>query len=109
MTHLTLGENFNHPIRFCHDNLPRCASGLTHLTFGKYSEFNQPIRLCRDNLPSGLTYLSFGSDKFSAFNQPIDNLPQGLNHLKLGGIFNQSFDNLPSGLAHLDLGWKFNQ
>ena len=47
VTHLTLGDQFNHPV----DQLP---SSLTHLTFGE--GFNHPV----DQLPSSLTHLTLG-------------------------------------------------
>jgi hypothetical protein len=55
-----------------------------------------------------LTHLTFDED----FNQPVNNLPQGLTpleesrrswltHLTFGRNFNQEVDNLPQSLTHL--------
>ena len=59
--------------------------------------FDQPL----DNLPTGLEHLAI----YSKFNQRLDNLPSTLKYLYLlGHNFNQSLDFLPIGLFHLQLG-----
>jgi hypothetical protein len=40
------------------------------------------------------------------FNQPINNLPQNLTHLRLNN-FDRPIDNLPKNLTHLSLGYNF--
>ena len=43
------------------------------------------------------------------FNQPINNLPNGIEYLELRGEFNQSLDNLPNTLKYLYINtFKFN-
>jgi len=88
LTHLKLGDHFDHPV----DNLPL---SITHLTFGERSPFNHPI----NNLPQTLTHLHFGM----RFNQSITHLPHSLVSLRLGCGFNQPIDfpTLPPSLAHL--------
>ncbi len=58
-----------------------------------------------DNLPQNLISLYLGGD----FNVKINNLPQNLKVLWLGSSFNQEVDLLPSNLKYLDLGNLFNQ
>jgi len=96
LTHLTLGDHYNQPIR---DIIP---NNLTHLTFGR--QFNQPIK---DALPDTLTHLKF----CGSFDQPIkDPLPSNLTHLIFGHFFNQIIeDQLPANLTYLVLGGRFNQ
>ncbi len=71
---------------------------LKELKFGYV--FNQPI----DNLPNGLIILYLSDN----FNFPIDNLPIGLKDLTLGNKFNHPIDNLPESLDSLILGYEFN-
>lgn len=56
-----------------------------------------------DNLPQNLQLLCMnGSSK-------IDNLPEGLIELRIGGEFKNSIDNLPSNLRFLQIGGNFSQ
>jgi len=81
------------------------------LIFGKKTEngifhssnntFNQPI----DNLPDGLETLILSN----LFNQRIDHLPRNLKNLILGNSFNQRIDRLPEGLENIKLGKSFNR
>jgi len=99
LTHLTFGDEFNHPI-----GVGVLPASLTHLTFG--DEFNHPID--EGVLPASLTHLTFGEK----FNQPIGVgvLPPSLTHLTFGKKFNQKIerDVLPPSLTHLTFGERFN-
>lgn len=74
---------------------------ITKLCFGHY--FNQPL----DDLHDGVTKLSFGQ----LFNQPLNKLPPNVTHIKfyMYGDFNRPIDNLPIGLKHLTLPVSFKQ
>ena len=80
----------------------RILSLEKRIQFGKM--FNQPI----DNLPNSITHIKFVWD--SAFNQPLDNLPMSLKSLVFNGKskFNYPLDNLPEFLEHLETGSSFN-
>lgn len=92
ITHLKIGEEFNHNI----DSLP---PSLKILSIG--DSFNQPI----NSLPPSLTSLTLG-DKF---NHPVDNLPLSLIYLSLGMAFSQPVNNLPRHLSSLELKGKCSQ
>lgn len=64
--------------------------------------FNQPV----DNLPVGLEDLKFGV--ICEFNFTIDNLPNSIKRLGLNNRFNKPIDNLPDSLVELRLGDCFN-
>jgi len=49
-----------------------------------------------DNLPEGLESLKLNY----GFNQPINNLPKSLKNLECGVSFNQPIDNLPENLLY---------
>ena len=94
ITHLTFGDysKFNHPV----SNLP---SSITHLTFG--INFNQPV----DSIPSSITHLTIGSE----FNQPVNALPSSIQYLTFDKYseFNQSLDNLPKFIELIELPFKY--
>lgn len=97
LTHLYLGENFNHSV----DNLPKSLKYLEFWGSNGFSRFHQPI----NNLPDGLTHL-----KLSVFwNGSIDRFPNSITHLVLGQNFNHSVDKLPNKLTHLTFNYYFNQ
>jgi hypothetical protein len=59
-----------------------------------------------DNLPEGLESLKLNY----GFNKPINNLPKSLKNLECGKLFNQPIDNLPENLESLAfLNGDFNQ
>ena len=59
-----------------------------------------------DNLPEGLESLKLNY----GFNKPINNLPKSLKNLECGELFNQPIDNLPENLESLAfLNGDFNQ
>jgi len=60
------------------------------LTFIKDSKFNQPI----NNLPSGLQSLAFDYIYLSSFNQPINKLPKGLQYLVLPKNYDKPTDHV---------------
>jgi len=74
---------------------------LQSLIFQNYSYFNQPI----DNLPDGLEYLELGH----SFNQSVDKLPPNLKILKFGYCFNQDVDKLPQSLKEIHFGFSFEK
>ena len=63
--------------------------------------FNSPL----DELPAGLEYLKMSSPCRIDFKQSIDNLPPGLKTLILENfnLSTQSLNNLPHGLEYLNL------
>lgn len=83
LTHLSLPDDFNDPIKYF-------PHSLTNLKFGW--KFDQPIEA--STLPPNITTLFFGGQ----FNQNVDHLPQGLKHLSVGYFFNQRYDIFPSSL-----------
>jgi hypothetical protein len=58
-----------------------------------------------DNLPNGLETLVIRSD----FNHPVDNLPASLKSLTLSDEFNQTLTKLPKSLSFLKLGFGFGE
>jgi len=58
-----------------------------------------------DNLPEGLESIKLNY----GFNKPINNLPKSLKNLECGELFNQPIDNLPEGLESLKLNYGFNK
>jgi hypothetical protein len=113
ITHLTLGGEFNQPIK---NYIPPL---VTHLTFG--DKFNKPIDLYHETLtnvifghdfnqefylPRTVKYLKFGHN----FNQPISEFIPDVTYLELGHDFNQAINHcIPSSVTHLILGAMFNQ
>jgi len=79
------------------DNLPSYIEELyfdnNEIEFSCYSQFNNPI----DNLPNGIKKITFGK----SFNQPIDHLPETIEYLCFEGDFNQPIDKLPSGVKEI--------
>ena len=69
------------------------------LKFG--AEFNEPI----DNLPEGVEEIHFAY--LSEYSHPLNNLPQSLKYLRLGVSYNQPLDFLPSGLETLIISYHF--
>jgi len=61
--------------------MPRLCNFLTSIVFG--NSFNQELE--KNFLPSLLKRVNFNNE----FNQPLQNLPQGLTHITFGDKFNQ--------------------
>lgn len=77
-------------------------SNLKYLHFLQNPIFNQPL----DNLPYGIEELNIESTfGIAKFDQPVNNLPNTLKLLNLGNGFNQPVDNLPESLEQLGFGW----
>lgn len=75
-------------------------SCIKRIIFPINSDFNQPL----DNLPSGLEELEL----YDKFNHPLDNLPHGLLRLVINSDFNYPLENLPSTLKYLEIRGEFN-
>lgn len=92
---------YDHEIYYKHyPSLKQLPSTLKTLIL--QSEYNEPL----DYLPNGLEHLFLGD----MFNQEIDNkLPDSLLTLDLGGSFNRNVDHLPPHLTGLRLTGDFNQ
>jgi hypothetical protein len=88
---LRFGHAFNQRFQY------RFPCSLTVLQLGW--NFNKPI-----SLPPLLKYLYFQHN----FNQPLDPLPQTLEHLQFGDRFNQRL-TLPDGLQHLRVGKDYRR
>jgi hypothetical protein len=69
----------------------------------KIRQYPEPL----DNLPNGLTHLKIFY--WCNYNFPLDNLPPSLTHLYLNDNFNQPVDKLPESLIYLCTGTSFNQ
>ncbi len=108
---LVLPSNFNKPIDLlsnCHNLESITFSGVFNQTIDvlppnvktiifKGCDFNNPI----NNLPKGLEQLVFSD---GLFNQNIDNLPENIKFLELNSIkFNKPIQNLPNGLTNLSI------
>lgn len=77
-------------------------STLKKLEFQRHNCFNQPL----DNLPQGLEVLKLGH----FFDKPLDTLPRSLKVLIIRSkSFNHPLDNLPQGLKVLQIGTKKNK
>lgn len=63
-------------------------------------DFNQPI----DNLPEGITKI-----QLSTFDQPIKKTPSTLLTIRFGNYFNQDIRNLSHNITQIYFGRKFNQ
>jgi len=90
---LQTDNNFNQPVNF----IPH---EVTHIKFG--INFDQEL----NNLPPSLKYLEFShfnTVKYNKFNKNLDNLPYGLETLKivLNSNFNQLLVNLPPTIKNL--------
>jgi hypothetical protein len=97
--------------------LPRLPDGLISLTI--QGDFNGEI----EYLPSTLKHLrllcpfnkrlqfpkSLETLEIGGYNQPLDNLPQGLKRLKLGYNFDHELDNLPDSIEEMHLGSRFDK
>lgn len=92
---IIFGCNFNKTI----DNLPHTVKKII---FKNQSVFDQPL----NNLPN-VTHIIF--DLFSAFNHPIDFLPQSVILISFGFSFNQPVNNLPRNLKNVTFGYDFYQ
>jgi hypothetical protein len=122
ITYIKLGEDFNQHIdnqqisfsfekkeftnrknKFWLIKYSYLPNSLTRLELG--FDFDQPI----NNLPNSLNHLlfSFGSH----FNQQINYLPSNLKYLVFNAqsFFNQPINYLPNNLRYLILGNAFNQ
>ncbi len=112
---LSKADDFNHPIDklsekniivlslgrcFAH-SLDNLPSTLKILNMEFNENFNEPI----DNLPNNLECLKLGYN----FNQPLNNLPESLKVLWTSCHFNQPLDNLPNRLINLRTGGDFIQ
>jgi hypothetical protein len=70
------------------------------IRFPYNSEFNQPV----DNLPSGVEHLEL----YDKFNQTLNCLPHGLKKLIINAKFNHPLNNLPAELEYLEIRGNFN-
>jgi len=81
-------------------NISRLPNCIKKIIFPINSDFNQPL----ENLPSGLEHLEL----YDKFNQPLDFLPTGLKKLIINADFNYPLNNLPAGLEYLEIRGAFN-
>jgi len=96
ITDINLGMNFSKPL----ENLPSTVKRIKIAKYNEigYSSFNQPL----DNLPNGLEEftLHFGL----LFNQSLDNLPPTLKKINIiSSLFNYPINNLPDNLEYINI------
>jgi hypothetical protein len=93
--HLQLGRQFNKPIM----NLPQTLKNLIIASNElSYCDFNQSL----DYLPEGLECLSIRLNR--VFNLPINYLPVSLKKLEIiCREFTHPINNLPDGLEHISI------
>lgn len=96
---IQFGHNFNQSIDDMILDNDMDNSKLEELIFGEH--FNQPV----NNLFQGIIKITFGHK----FNQDVSNLPTTLEYIKFGDDFNQYVDYLPSSLICIIFGYNFNQ
>lgn len=87
----------------CSSFLPSFPPSCQLILFFFVGNFNQPV----DNLPPSITHLRLSNK----FNQPLKSLPPSLKSLTFGKLFNQDvlpLSLLPS-LTSLHFGRSFNQ
>lgn len=80
----------------CADPLPDLPDCIQHIVISSI-RFNQPL----DNLPDGLFSLKFCEN--SLFNQSLNNLPNTLQTLVLGKYYRQKSNYLPQSLQLIDI------
>jgi Leucine-rich repeat (LRR) protein len=98
LDYLNCSHNPIHTLFYPFDVKPKSyPKTLKNIEYSGY--FNEPI----DNLPEGLETLTFFCCEYidSHFNQPVDNLPNSIVKIHFGNYFNQPVDNLPESLINL--------